>query len=153
MVADVLVAWIAVVAAVVLPKMWPEKHTITLHCTFINYYYFHWTSIFNAAHWARNVLNSIIFLFRLHRPFEPADGIIISWGIVMENQKGHTKKWCTVEPRLTNTLLGRTPLLNEQLWSVPNIFSVIYTKIRYKTSRKVSKFSTCCPPKMVISWA
>ena len=30
----------------------------------------------------------------------------------------------TVEPRLTNTLVKRTPLLNEQFWPVPNIFSV-----------------------------
>ncbi len=30
----------------------------------------------------------------------------------------------TVEPRLTNTLLKRTPLLNERFWPVPDSFPV-----------------------------
>ena len=60
----------------------------------------------------------------------------------------------TVEPRLTNTLVRRTPHLNEQFWSVPDIFPV---KSCLKTSPWANNLAlpaertAVCPPKVSVS--
>ena len=43
-------------------------------------------------------------------------------GVTLNSKK--KKFQTTVEPRLTNTLVRRTPLFNEQFWPVPNIFPI-----------------------------
>ncbi len=60
----------------------------------------------------------------------------------------------TVEPRLTNTLLRRTPHLNERFWSVPDIFPV---KSCLKTSPWANNLAlpvertAVCPPNVSVS--
>ena len=55
--------------------------------------------------------------------------IIFWWTPPPPSKRKPTVRWNskftdTVEPRLTNTLLKRTPLLNELFWPVPNIFLI-----------------------------
>ncbi len=59
----------------------------------------------------------------------------------------------TVEPRLTNTLLRRTPHLDEQFWPVPNIFSVkscLKTPLWANNLALPVERTAVCPPKVSV---
>ncbi len=61
---------------------------------------------------------------------------------------------CTVGPRLTNTLAGRTPLLNERFWPVPSIFSVkscLKTPPLTNNPALPAQRTADCPPKVSVS--
>ncbi len=59
----------------------------------------------------------------------------------------------TVEPRLTNTLVKRTPLLNERFWPVPNIFPVkscLKTPPWADNLALPAERTAVCPPKVFV---
>ncbi len=59
----------------------------------------------------------------------------------------------TVEPRLTNTLVGRTPLFSEQFWPVPNILPVkscLKTPPLADNLALPAQRTAVCPPKVSV---
>ena len=72
------------------------------------------------------------------------------WRHYFQNTQGNIN---TVEPRLANTLVRRTPLFSERFWSVPNILSV---KSCLKTPPWANNLglpaqrTAVCPPKVSV---
>ncbi len=75
----------------------------------------------------------------------------LAWKEEIDKNLGVISKPCTVKPRLTNTLAGQTPLLNEQFWSVPNNF---YVKPWDKEPRRTNgpHLATVIPSPVGVHW-
>ena len=79
--------------------------------------------------------------------------IVTALNIEKSQLRGKSNNEGTVEPRLTNTLLKRTPHLNERFWPVPNIFPVkssLKTPLWANNPALPAQRTAVCPPKVSV---